>query len=333
MRRAPATPAIARPDGRAGQHTEHHPRAPAPAKIGPDPEQDGGHDYSHAPRAASSPGTPAGAVVDDATVAHPHDALRDVGDRLIVSYEHDRESVGVQTLEELEDRVPACGVERARRFVGEQHRRLVRERAGDCEPLAFTAGQRSRKRGRLLGDPERGQERVGTRRRDPPRRATEQRGHHNVLTHRHRVEEVEELEHDPDVVAPDDCPRVLVEVRDRLPRDGHGPFVGAVEARDHVEQRRLAAPRGTHDRDELPGRDVEARAPQRAHRRVLGFEGPVDRPEADDRLAHPGIETPCRHVAHVATTAGGRSWRDRNEPGRDGQAWRHPFSRSCCLTT
>ena len=49
--------------------------------------------------------------------------------------------------------------------------------------------------------------------------------------------------------------------------------VGEVEPGDEVEQRRLAAARRTHDRDELARRDVEVDAAQGAHRRELGLEG------------------------------------------------------------
>ena len=45
-----------------------------------------------------------------------------------------------------------------------------------------------------------------------------------------------------------------------------------VEAGDEVEQRRLAATRRAHHRDELAGRHREVDAAQRAHRRALGLE-------------------------------------------------------------
>ena len=88
------------------------------------------------------------AVVDDAAVPHPHEALRRVGDRLVVGDQQDRLAAGVQAGEQLEHFLATFGVERAGRLVGQQQRRLVGERPGDREALPLTARQRGR---RLLG--------------------------------------------------------------------------------------------------------------------------------------------------------------------------------------
>ena len=88
------------------------------------------------------------AVVDDTAVPHAHDALRGVGDGLIVGDEQDRLAAGVQPSEQLQDFLATFRVERAGRFVGQQQRRLVGQRSGDGQPLALPAGER---RGGLLG--------------------------------------------------------------------------------------------------------------------------------------------------------------------------------------
>ncbi len=71
---------------------------------------------------------------------------------------------------------------------------------------------------------------------------------------------------------------VLVAAGDRLAGDRDLALVGDVESRDEVQQRRLAAARRPHDRDELARRDVEVDAAQRAHRRELGLERLADAP-------------------------------------------------------
>src|SRR5688500_15824968 len=56
-----------------------------------------------------------GRVVLDAPVAHLHDAIGGAGDVVVVGDEHDRLSIGVEASEELEDLLPAGGVEGASR--------------------------------------------------------------------------------------------------------------------------------------------------------------------------------------------------------------------------
>src|SRR4051812_41366591 len=50
------------------------------------------------------------AVVDDAPVAHPHDSLRGVSNRLIVCHQEDRLASRVQSREELEHFLAALGI-------------------------------------------------------------------------------------------------------------------------------------------------------------------------------------------------------------------------------
>ena len=69
-------------------------------------------------------------------------------------------------------------------------------------------------------------------------------------------------------------------------RDHDLALVGPVETGDEVQQRRLAAPRRSHDRDELARPDVEIRAPQRPDRGQLRLERPVQRPCRDHIAGH-----------------------------------------------
>src|SRR6266545_3206960 len=64
----------------------------------------------------------------DAAVLHPHDALRRVGHLIVVRDEEDRLPGRVKPAEELEHLEAAGAVERAGWLVGEEERRLVRER-------------------------------------------------------------------------------------------------------------------------------------------------------------------------------------------------------------
>jgi hypothetical protein len=84
------------------------------------------------------------AIVDDATVAHAHDALRGVGNGLVVGDEQDRLAARMEAGEELEHFLAALRVERSCWFVGQQKGRFVRQGPGDRKPLALTTRQGSR---------------------------------------------------------------------------------------------------------------------------------------------------------------------------------------------
>ena len=151
-----------------------------------------------------------GAVVDDAAVLHPHHALGGIGDWLVVGDEQDRLTTLVQAAEQLEDLFAALAVECAGRLVGEHQRRLVGQRPGDGQPLTLTARQHA---GRLLGlvtDAEQVEQVAGTRLGALALAAGDDGRHDHVLQHRHAFEEVEELEHDADVLAAHDRQSVLV---------------------------------------------------------------------------------------------------------------------------
>ena len=79
---------------------------------------------------------------------------RGLGDVVVVRDHQDRLPTGVQPPEQLEHLVPALGVERARRLVGEQQRRLVRERTRDREALPLTTREHARRVLRLVGEAE-----------------------------------------------------------------------------------------------------------------------------------------------------------------------------------
>src|SRR5437762_2348064 len=61
-------------------------------------------------------------IVDDAAVAHPHDSLGGVGDRLVVGDDqHGLSALVVQPAEQLEDLLASGRVEGAGRLVGEEN--------------------------------------------------------------------------------------------------------------------------------------------------------------------------------------------------------------------
>src|SRR5262249_39200317 len=92
-----------------------------------------------------------------------------------------------------------------------------------------------------------------------------------------RGEEVEELEDEADLPAPEDRDLVVAHPRDRGAADDDLPLGGLVEAAQQMEQRALARAAGTDHGHELSGRDVERHPAQRAD---VGLTMPEDRPYA-----------------------------------------------------
>ncbi len=71
-------------------------------------------------------------------------------------------TAGAQFADQLPEREPALRVESGGRLIEEEHARPVGDRAGDLHPLGQAAGESHRHRGRAVGQPELGQQFVGT---------------------------------------------------------------------------------------------------------------------------------------------------------------------------
>ena len=110
---------------------------------------------------------------------------------------------------------PACDVEVAGRLVGQQHVRVVDQRAGDREALLLAAGELMRKRVGDVAQPEpvdqgatpRGRVRRGAA--HPPREQ-------HVGLAGELGQQVEELEDEPDPLPPQPAQRPLAGARDAL---------------------------------------------------------------------------------------------------------------------
>jgi hypothetical protein len=76
-----------------------------------------------------------------------------------------------------------------------------------------------------------------------------------VLQRRQGRQQLEELEHDPDVLPAPRGELLLAHLIDPPATDGNRPGGWTIDACDHVDDRRFAAAGRPHDRDQLPGGD------------------------------------------------------------------------------
>ena len=128
----------------------------------------------------------------------------------------------------------------------------------------------------------------------------------DVRERRGARDEVEALEHEPDLAVAHDRQRVPVERRDVDAVEQVAAGRADVETADDVHQRALAASRRAHDRDVLAGGDVEADAAERVHRGVALAVDLREVAERDDRRVST-ITDLRRRAAATQTAAAGRS--------------------------
>ena len=152
-------------------------------------------------------------------------------------------------------------VERAERLVEQQHRGPVDERPRERDALALAAGELVRARGLAPGQPHQ-LERLGDARADLVRRdLAALEAERDVALDVEVLEQRVALEHRVDVALER---RHLL---DRLAVEEDLALGRLLEARDHPQRRRLAAPRRPEQREELAALDREVEVVDRGRRR------------------------------------------------------------------
>jgi hypothetical protein len=202
---------------------------------------------------------------------HPVGEEHRLGDA--VRDEQHRLAALVPDPQELEvHRLARHRVERAERFVHQEQRRLVDERAADADALLHAARELAGVLALEAGEPDEPQ--VGTRARlelDPVAPLDLDRQHH-VLEHVAPRQQDRRLEDDADVAA-----RPV----DRALAEAHVTRRAAQDPGEDLEERALPAAARADDGHELAVADVEADVLQRLD--VPAFERAVDLVEARDR--------------------------------------------------
>ena len=162
----------------------------------------------------------------------------------------------VEILDEREDLATGLGIEIAGRLVGQQDRRIDRQRSRDRHALALTArqllGQMREAGGRAARASSSSVARSWT---FDARPAAEMQRQPDILQTRQRRQQVEELKDEPDLVAPHARQRIVGQTGERFAVDPDLAGRRTVEAANEVEQRGLPGARRPDDRHHLASRD------------------------------------------------------------------------------
>jgi hypothetical protein len=194
--------------------------------------------------------------MDERAVAQLEDAVRDIEHRRVVGRDDRGDLLGPDDRpQELHDHVPGVGIELARRLVGEEEARLVRQGPGEGDALLLAAGELVRAVPRAIAQPD-DLEEIG----DPPVSLAwigvdEAERDLDVLARGQEWDEPERLEDERHDAPADPDQLALVHRRDLVSVDDDAARGRLVEAAEQVEERCLAAPRSAADGDELAAPD------------------------------------------------------------------------------
>ena len=279
-----------RRDQPAAAEVEHDAALRLDARHGAGPEVGAADEAGREHRRGSAVDLERRAGLHDPPLVHHDDAIGHAhGLLLVVGHVDERDAERAVDLLQLDlDLAPHLEVERGQRLVEQEHLRTVDERARQGDPLRLAAGQR---RDVALGELRQAHElevarhELGDLRLGHPAQAQPER---HVVEHVEMREQRHALEHEVHGALVGRQPRDVPAV------DEDAAVVREVEAGDHAQERRLAAPARSEQAHELALGDVEV---ERLHG-VRPHEAPVDALDLD--------EARVRLVSHAATLLIGR---------------------------
>ena len=186
----------------------------------------------------------------EATVAEVHGPISSAGGGLVVRHQHEcAASLGHDLDEQVEDHLAGRGVEVAGGLVGQHELGFGHECAGDGGSLHLATRELARLVSCPVSEPKAIEEL-----RDPPSpipASVEKEGELDVLGDGQTRHEVEELEDEPDLLAPQPGALADGEPGDVAAAQAHGALVGTIEAAGQVQEGRLARAAATDEGDRL----------------------------------------------------------------------------------
>src|SRR5256885_2515034 len=221
------------------------------------------------------------ALVEVAHDVGPLDGVR------VVRHHHDGLlEFPVQPLEQRQHLFRRLAVEVARRLVRHEDRGVGGDGARDRHALLLTARELPWRMVHAVLESDQRERRLhvlaplglGERR--------QQQRQLDVLVGGEHRDEVVELEHEPDVRGAPAGELRFAQFRDVRAGDDHRPRIGAIDARDQVEQGRLPGPPRAHQPEELPLGDLERDVAQHGDDLAVAPIGLRDPADLYDRIGH-----------------------------------------------
>ena len=188
-----------------------------------------------------------------------------------------------EPVEQLDHGTRRVEVEVAGRLVGEHQVRVVDQGAGQGDPLLLAARQRLRVRAGAIAEPDLGEEIERAIAIGGCGPAVELQRQQQVLGYGQGRDQVERLEEEADVAAPEPGPGGLVERVQSDSVDADRAAVGPVEPAEQVEQGRLAGAAAPEQHDQLAAGDVEADVVEHEVAAVALGVGLADAAKLDER--------------------------------------------------
>src|SRR6266511_440636 len=214
---------------------------------------------SHASRTSSVCHPLQAPVADQQGVVEAGGHASVVGD-----HHHRHAALGPQPRQQLQDLVAGARVEVAGRLVGQQHRRLGRQRPGDRHPLLLAAGELRGPVQQALGEAH-GLQGLGGAPAPlgPAEPAVDQR-EADVAERRGPRQELEVLEDEADHLVAEPGQLVVGQPGDVAPLERQAAAGRPVQAAEQAEQGGLPRAARSHDRQRVPARDRHVHAVERA---------------------------------------------------------------------
>ena len=202
---------------------------------------------------------------DDAAVAEGDGDVGQRGELGVMRHQHDGRMAGaVHAEQQLDDLMTGLAVQVAGRFVREQQRGIVGERAGDGHALLLAARQLRRIVMAAVAEADLGEQRVRARPR--LRRAGNLHRDEHVLERGQRGQQMKKLEDEPDALAAQPRQGILVERRDVDAVEHDTAVRRRIETGQQPEQGRLAAAGRPGDGHDAAGRNRQVERVQDGER-------------------------------------------------------------------
>ena len=188
-----------------------------------------------------------------------------LGEVLVVRDDDQGDLPLVESIEEFEDGVARCRVEISSWLVREDDLRFRNQGSSDRNPLLLSAGEflRAVREAILESDHLEAANRLFAAL--GPWDALVEERDRDVLDDVQLADQVECLEDEADLAAPDLAEGVVVEVGEVTAPEVVRAFGGGIQAAEQVHQRGLPGSRGTHDRKEVAFGDVQVHATECLH--------------------------------------------------------------------